>query len=795
MKELGRILSNRRLLLGLAFMILLNALAFVREQSAKDYGMDCSLPASTILVFDGSIPASESVDAKEAYAHYLDWIDKTKSLSLTDAISALKQEEARLRNLLSGNHVDEDVKLEYVAVNNLLSQTDYLAGYGDWLNTIQKNKDNMLAFPIFNDPNSFSGRNIIKTADEFETLQEVDLTLGTDGAIDALLSFPLTDYFLVVILLSFCISFLEERKKGLWSVIHATPNGRLRLAVHRMAILFGASVFGVVLLYGTNLMIGFSLYGGSNDLGRALQSVELLGKLPMPSTVGSFLIRYFLLRIAAAFFVGLLLWLLLTAVNHVKYTIVITAGVLVTEYSLYTFLPVQSGLNGLKYFNLFTYISLSDLYTNYLNIDLFGYPFGIRSISQLVLLPLCGLTAAVCILVHCRKNPAAGKDLLGHIGYGLNTVTDMGLHHLGLFGMELYKTLWIQKGIVIMALFVYLAVGLPFTANIPIYHPAEVAKQQYTTELMGEISDDTFARINAMEAELDQTIADYEDAKFAYENGEIAENQLNLYSYYAETARTNKEGLSLVRSRAEELFELGMEKGFTPWLIGQTPFESVFGTAAQSNQHQAAVVAVLALTLLLAGSMVYERQSGMTFLLEATPGGRRGLPRCKIVIAMLAATAVWATVYGMELYALISNFSIRTWNVPVQNLSMMARFPILCSIKEWLVILYGYRLLVLCCGAVLVLLVSSFFKRVEIACIAGCGIMLLPSLLYAYVGVERFRPLAYITSVEAVPLLSRVNGAITQFLLWGVALTVIAGVASMWLLVSNNMARGRRRRL
>lgn len=789
MKELRRILSNRRLLLGLILIILLNAFLFVREQSAKNYSLDCTLPTSSILVFDGSIPASESINAKAAYAHYLDWIDETKSLPLSEAICTLEQEKTRLQNLLFGDHVDRDVKFEYIAVNNLLSQVNYLTGYGDWLNTIQKNKDNMLAFPIFNDPNTFSGRNIIKTADEFEKLQGVDLKLGADGAIEAFMSFPLTDYFLLVILLLFCVSFLEERKKGLWSVVHAEPNGRFRLAVYRMAILFGASAFGVLLLHGINLVIGFSLYGGINDLGRALQSVELLGRLPMLGTVGSFLIRYFLLRIGAAFFVSLLLWLLLTAVNNVKYTIIVAAGVLVTEYSLYTFLPVQSGLNGLKYFNLFTYISLSDLYTNYLNVDLFGYPLGIRSISQLALLPLCGLTAAICIFIHCHKKPAAGKDLLGRVAYGINTVTDTGLRHLGLFGMELHKTLWIQKGIVIIALFVYMAVGLSFTANIPLFNPAEVAAQQYAIELMGEITDDTFVRIKAIEAELDQTIADYEDAKLAYEKGEIADNQLNMYSYYAGTARTNKEGLNLIRSRAEELFRLGAAKGFKPWLIEQTPFESVFGTVAQSNQHKAAVVAVLALTLLLAGSMAYERQSGMTFLLGATPRGRGTLLIRKIIMAALAATVVWAIVYGMELYTLLSNFSIRAWDVPVQNLSMMTEFPILCSIKEWVVILYGYRLFALFCGAILILLVSSCVKRMEIAYIAACGIMLVPSLLYAYVDIEIFRPLAYIISVEAVPLLTCANGAITQFLLWGVALAVIAGMVSMWLLVSNNVVK------
>ena len=377
MKELGRILSNRRLSVVLVLIVLLNAFLFVREQSAKNYGLDCSLPAPSILVFDGNISSSETIDAKAAYTHYLAWIDKIKPLSLSEAVSVLEQEKARLKYILSDSDVDENIKLEYIAVNNLLSQTEYLNGYGDWLNTIQNNKENMLTFPIFNDPNSFSGRNIIKTADEFEKLQGVELSAGADGAINALMSFQITDYFLLVILLLFCISFLEERKKGLWSVIHAAPNGRLCLALHRMAILFGVSVCGVLLLYGTNLIIGFSIYGGINDLGRVLQSVELLGRLPILDTVGSFLIRYFLLRIAAAFFVSLLLWLMLTAVNNIKYTIIIAVGVLVAEFSLYTFLPVQSVLNGLKYFNLFTYISLSDLYTNYLNIDIFGYPVGI----------------------------------------------------------------------------------------------------------------------------------------------------------------------------------------------------------------------------------------------------------------------------------------------------------------------------------------------------------------------------------------------------------------------------------
>ena len=53
-----------------------------------------------------------------------------------------------------------------------------------------------------------------------------------------------------------------------------------------------------------------------------------------------------------------------------------------------------------------------------------------------------------------------------------------------------------------------------------------------------------------------------------------------------------------------------------------------------------AVVAVLALTLLLVGSVAYERQSGMTFLLGSTLRGRGVLLIRKTLVAALAATVI-----------------------------------------------------------------------------------------------------------------------------------------------------------
>ena len=813
MRELKRILSNRRLLIGLLLIILVNGFLFVREQSTQNYGLDCSLPNAVITVFDNEI-SNKRIYPKEAYKSYLNWLEKTNKMPLNDTVTMLTNEKSRLTDTIRildlvenenifvgmGNSLDDyritqpellqqiesgeinisEVQLDYIAVNNLLSNTEYLTKYDDWLNSIQRNKENMQMFSLF-ETDSFSGRNIIKTADEFDKLRGVQLALGADGAVNSFMSFALTDYFMIAVLLMIVMSFFEERKAGLSGIIHASPRGRAYLALQRIMILFGVSFGGVLLLYGSDLAIGFSIYGGIDDLSRAVQSVQILGKLPMLCSVGSFLIYYLILRVLASFFIGLLFWLLLSAVNNVKYSIIIAAVILAVEYSLYTFLPVQSVWNGLKYFNLFTYISLSDLYTNYLNINLFGYPFGIRSISQFALIPMCICLAAACVFIYCKKKPAGGKDILGKVVYCVRAITDKALCRFGLLGTEMYKTLWIQKGIVIIALFVYAVFGLSFSANIPLNSAAEVAEQKYIIELSGEITDETFSRIDSIMEQLDKAIFDYEKAKIDFENGIITKSQLNIFARDEAVARRSKEGLDRVRARVIELKTSGADKGFTPWLIDETPFESVYGTAAQNNQHRAAIIAILALTLLLGGCMAYERRSNMTPLSRSTIRGRGMLLSRKILLSVIVSVAVWAVVYGREVYTLIAKFDIREWDIAVQNLSMLTEFPIHCSIRGWLIFLYSYRLLVLICGAMIVLLISSLVKRIELAYVAACGVMLLPSVLYSYMGVQLLKPLAYNVGVEAMPLLLGENGGAAQLMLWGVVLVVIAGTTCAWL--------------
>lgn len=780
MNEIKRILGNRRILIGLVLILLVNGFLFAKEQTENEYGMNLTLPQTELSVsLDGGyMGQGEKANAKETYSHYREWLGKVKDMPLSEVNSVLEQEKNMLETLLKNeDSPGDDVKTAYAAVNTLLAQTKYLYDYPDWLDSIQKNKDSMLSFSIFSDPDSFSGRNILKTAGEFEKLQGVELALGENGAVESLLTFSLTDYFLLAILMIISVSFLEERKRGLWNVIHAAPNGRLRLALKRTAILLCTSFFGVLLLYGTNLMIGFFMYGGYDSLNRSIQSVELLGGLPQLSTMGTFLFQWFLLRIGAAFFIGLLLWLLLAAVQNVKYTILITGGILALEYSLYTFLPVQSGFNLFKYFNLFTYISMSDLYTNYLNVDLFGYPFGICRISQLALPVLCVLLGTVCVTVNFCKKPAAGKDLFGRFAVKLNSITDRFLGRLRLFGFEVYKTIWIQKGIIVIALLVYLAMQLSYTAHVPVSNAAEGAARQYTAELAGGITEDTLNRIEHIQSELNQTIADYKAAQTVYENGEMEYPQFDVYAREASAAQTKSEGLGMVRDRVEQLLKQSQEKNFAPYLIAEAPFESVYGTAAKSNRQSAAMLSLLILGLLLAGCMTYEKQSGITGLTASAVKGRGVLLARKILLAAVCSILVWAVVYGLELRAFLMICDTNTLAASASNLVLTQNLTLSCKIGTALIFLYGFRLLALFGAAMLSLLVSSCMKRMEAAYIAVCAVLLLPSLLYSYMGLAPMKYMALSVPISAMPLLQGENTTTVICIVTG-CLTALIGISA-----------------
>ena len=206
----------------------------------------------------------------------------------------------------------------------------------------------------------------------------MEVTFGNSRGVEKWLDFELGDYFHLIAMIVIVLAFLEERKKGLWPILRTTRGGRSRLGLTRIGILCAGSAGATALYCVLPFVLSMVLHGGWSGLTSSLQSMESFGTCPLRISVWEWLIRFFAVKTLAGVLIGLLLWCVLGAITNPQFSVSVLGVTLAAEYALYTFLPVQSILNGLKYFNIFAYVHTAKLYTQYLNVNLFGFAVGIR---------------------------------------------------------------------------------------------------------------------------------------------------------------------------------------------------------------------------------------------------------------------------------------------------------------------------------------------------------------------------------------------------------------------------------
>lgn len=818
MGEFRRIFTRGRLLASFVLIIFLNIALFLNEQSENDYGF-------SRYTTDFYTKLYGEIDSREYKDAYLSLIEKFRHTALSEVQQSLIEQKEmlgmynELKSILLAKAASESLangsdyldpyhpelydyyksyypdlvsalergeipdtstlRVNSIAVGKLLEHVNNLLEYPDYLKTVQENAAKSQAFAFLGGKDSFNGRNTIKTASEFKKLEGVVLELGVNEGIEAFMLYRVADYLLLLIMILICLAFVEERKKGLWSIVHSSRNGRMRLTLRRVGILLVVSAAAVTVLHGTVLFASFQIYGGINDIDRAVQSAEIFQKLPVIATFGELLAQYIVVRILTSFLLCLLLWFLISLLSDVKYTIIILAAFLISEYALFAFLPVQSAGNILKYFNIFSYIDLSSLYTNYLNINLFGYPFGIRSIALYAAAPLCAALIGGCIWIQCGKKPFGWKDPFDNIAYRLNTISDWILKNLHLLGIELYKTMILQRGAIIVALFLYIAAGLDFTAFVP-----QVHADLLSSEMEGPIGDDLLRKIDNIQAEIDAGTAKWKAIELAWERGEV-----DYATYYAginaySGTMTMSAALSEVRVRVQLLESIGSEIGSTLWILNNKPYESVYGKAAEELQARTAIISLTTLSLLLAGCFAFDNQSGVSTLLASTVKGRKKLLFCKYGTAALVTVFVWGVVYGLELYEFFSSYKITSLSAPVQSLTMLHKFPLKISIGGFLALLYLYRLLMLLCSACIILFISSGLKKTDIAYLAACGVTAVPALLYFYAGLTPLKYISMALPVVTMNLITSEGGSPAAPIAAGLLMLSVSAVAAAYTLRS-----------
>ena len=637
---------------------------------------------------------------------YHEQLEKLKDMSWEDAHAwcVQYQEEAEAAMVEGKWDYDSEAEEIRIAAAQLQGQYEHLMGYKPYLDRVQSHAKLLQSVSLFADPNSSGYKNTVKTARDFAKMQSVEVTAGHDLAVTEFFTDKWTDYSIIIVICVVCGLFLSERKEGLWPMIHAASGGRWKMALRRTGLLFAAAWIGTLVLVGSRILLCGIEYHGLGEWGRTLQSIPMFHNVPIPMTVGQFWLFYISVKAIGAFWIGLVLWCILSSISNLGLALS-AAGLVVGAEFACTAIPSSSMFAALRYVNLFSFVDFNSVFTRYLNLTVFG---NLISGSDLVLamLPfLCVAFIALNVVIAQRKYPVAPQNKLLRWFDGISKM----LNPIFAGGGEARKLLIKRRGILLLILLVFLAHKMDAPPRA--YVAWDPFIQFYEQKYAGPITDE---KLEQMELTLENTRDEF-----------------------------NKKGLAIVLDAAKEA-----PKG--AWIVPTAPYDAIWSNNEENYHRNTALLAMLILVLVLSPIASQERQNDMTILLRSTSGGRKRLMLRKQILLMLIAADVWAMVYGMELFQTIVEYGgFACLSAPAYSLPLFeSGIPLWCAIGLY----YVVKLAVLVIIGEVCFFLSSRCSKNRDAVLLCTGVLLIPAALAA-IGSEIGEHLSFLLPLGLAELL------------------------------------------
>lgn len=723
MGELKRIALDKRLIAVVVCCLIINGLLFVSQQlSNHPYGLNYQ----EMLAFEKDYHAKmEGLSLKSAYERQA-------------ALDGLKAADSPLFLPLS-------------------EQVNYVNGYHTYIQNVLKQSKQIQRFSFIQNTSAFEKRNIELTATQFESLLNVKPRLGSDHAIEAFAQFQMKDWLIVIMIVYICTLFWDERKAGLWQIIHSLKHGRVRLGFFRIGLLFLFCALLTFLIYGSTFFLSEMIYGASSDTGRPIQSISIFQTLTLLLSINGWVAVYLFARIVTAVLIGLGFMAILTVIKDTKLALLLLGLLLAAEYAL-TFIPAQSSLVFLKVINFFNFLNVSDGFFVYFNVNVFGLPVNQRAIMVGILMVGFVIFSLIYVVryAHDAMEKSKRAGFQGSLWFG--KVRDGLIRKNRLLGYELYKCLFLQKGIWLLIILCAIISVFPFFST-KFYDDSTYAIMQLTGRFQGILSEDSKAQMEAYSLALDDGILQYSLQRDAYQKGEVSEGEFGLSTLQMQQTLKDRAAFLTLQNRIDALTKIESAAHQTQWLIDQTPFREVYGFLEidfgkldrQTHQKQllTALLVLSMLTLLISGLDAYDHQTHMD-ILQRTLYFRRKQGWAKVCLSALLTVAIWFMVYGAETYALTKALPQGVLSAPLKSLTLFEQSSFQYSIGCFIALINGMRLISMLACAFIILLITSSATTVLKANLRAMGVLLLPAAAYYIFGGDVLCNLSVVEPIATV---------------------------------------------
>lgn len=690
--EYKKILLNRNVLLPIFALCIINLIFFYVNMTG------------------GASLFSHLMEKK--YCHI--YINMQDTFSEKEKYLAFLQEKCNV--WYYGKDIQPEEEASARAAYFLMEQVNYGEEYSTFLDNVCIQADEMLTRPFFQE-NYFSRKNIIRTKQDYEKLKAIPIVPVNGKAVAGILSYGMTDYFLLIAMGIVLLEMFRERRDGSWKMVRGSRNGRERLAVQRIIIL-GMTAAGLTAVFYGSL---FALSGAVNGfewscLSDFIQSIPEFQRFVIPMKIGTFLLWVLLWRFLVLFLAALLIWAVSVWLQEKRLICFAFGALLVEQYSTYYWIKAGSSMQFFKYMNLFYFLDLKSWCTKYQNFPFLNSVANTLTAAWIGILLLILIGILLCIVESRIHYPKTGSRAWG-IPFR-HYSTSLAVH-------EWKKVLWDQKGILIFAAYVLLLFYVK-GEDLDLYRSLkDVLTDQYYEMWEGELTETTLLEIEEEEKRL---LTELDRLKAEYEAGTMDKGTYKFQVEYIEIQMT---GFYEVRDQVVYAQERGSQ-----YLVYPDGYENLFTETRVLNIFSILALAILAIFTAPVGA--FENQYRMKELLHCTRKGGIVQWRKKVFICGIGAVCI-SVLSQIFLYQYVEHrYTMRLWDAPAASLPFMSGIPFAGSIFAFWIVLCIARAVLLAGMSWLFLFLASRCRTIASAYAVVLFAAVIPSVFYV-IGFDLFR--------------------------------------------------------
>lgn len=595
--------------------------------------------------------------------------------------------------------------------------------YPAYLEYVQNQSQAQSILSSLTEKSAYINRNLERTAKTYRRLTGIQLRNGENRGINAVKDYAITDYLLLIAPLLLILEMLADAEMAVGDLTRSTKHGRVPLCAWRILAVILISAASVVMLYGGNILFTCKFYGNPGFL-RPIQSIPEYQVCALRVTVGGYLFAAGCMKTLALSVISLIVWVTLARFHPIMGWS-LSAVWLGGAYLLYRLIVPTSGINHLKFLNVFAALDADIFFTQYCNLNWFAHPSGFLGDMLIFCILLFLVAALLCLWLIGASYPKKLGQRMETIKEKLAKFQTKHLPVHSLFGCEGWKLLIAQKGLLLLLITGLL--GFSLWRDIHIYVPVNSVTERFYSQYSGEVTQEKIKRAAYIVVGEARSIKHSQIALAkAYLNHEPDREISRIQANITKTQNDLKQYSQLLNAMLK-VARYQRDTGRPAWFIQQNSYIILFQESAA--ERRCCMVLLLYLIFAFSGIRAYDNRYETRMLLRSTKRGRTGILRAQsfwiLFLTLIAVTGL----HGVYLLHLLSDVGFPDLNAPAQSLEMLRRIPFRITLRSCIVLHFVLRELAALVLTAIICIISKYSRTPQKSLLIAMVILLLPSAL------------------------------------------------------------------